>query len=497
MIGLVSLRTRVTAAAALVLLVFVGLADVALEQAFQASARSAREERLLGQLYLLMAAADTSNGELVLPPHLAEARFGLPGSGLYGQINDAAGAPVWRSASVIDPDLPLNLTLPPGERRFEEVRIGDERYFVEGYGVLWTLGPRPRRHTFTVAEDQAEYRQELRRFRASLSGWLRALSLVLLGALLLALRWGLAPLQQVASEVAAVEAGSRERLVGRYPRELRTLTDNLNALLAHERARQARLGNALSDLAHSLKNPLAVMRGVVAEIATPGPRPNDHAASSAPRHESRRSHAPLPHPGLLPKSEGEQETPAAHARAGVEAPSNTPPTEQLLELIRRMDEIVAYQLEGARSRTPARLAAPVSVAHTLERLRASMEKLHGERRVEVRIAPGLSFRGVEGDLMEVLGNLLDNAYKWCRTRIRIGGRRQAGTLILWVEDDGPGIPSERVRQVVERGARADSATPGHGIGLAIVQEICVAYGGRLSILKSPLGGALVRVELAA
>ena len=494
---MVSLRTRVTAAAAVVLLVFVGLADVALEQAFQASARSAREERLLGQLYLLMAAADTSNGELILPPHLAEARFGLPGSGLYGQINDADGAPVWRSASAIDPHLPLDLTLPPGERRFGEVRIGDERYFVEGYGVLWTLGPRPERYTFTVAEDQAEYRQELRRFRTSLTGWLGALSLVLLGALLLALRWGLAPLRRVADEVAAVEAGSRERLAGRYPRELRTLTDNLNALLAHERARQARLGNALSDLAHSLKNPLAVMRGVVAEIEAGGPRPNGPAARGAPEHESRCSHAPLPRPGPLPEREGEQKAPATQARGHVGAPSDTPPTEQLLELIRRMDEIVAYQLEGARSRTPARLAAPVSVARTLERLRASMDKLHGERQIEVQLVPGLSFRGVEGDLMEVLGNLLDNAYKWCRTRIRIGGRRQTGTLILWVEDDGPGIPPERVRQVVERGARADSATPGHGIGLAIVREICVAYGGDLSILQSPLGGALVRVELAA
>ena len=452
---MISLRTRVTAAAAMVLLVFVGLADVALEQAFQASARSAREERLLGQLYLLMAAADTRDGVLVLPPELAEARFGLPGSGLYGQINDATGAPVWRSASVIDPDLPLGLTLAPGERHFGEERIGDARYFVEGYGVLWTLGPRPRRYTFTVAEDQTEYRQELRHFRSSLTGWLGALSLVLLGALLAALRWGLAPLRRVADEVAAVEAGSKERLAGRYPRELRKLTDNLNALLAHERARQTRLGNALADLAHSLKNPLAVMRGVVAEIAAPGPMPN------------RRS------------------------------PADPAPNEQLLDLIRRMDEIVAYQLEGARSRAPATLAAPVPVARTLERLRASMDKLHGERRIELQIAPGLSFRGVEGDLMEILGNLLDNAYKWCRSQVRIGGRRQAGTLVLWVEDDGPGIPPDLVRQVVERGARADSATPGHGIGLAIVREICLAYGGRVSILESPLGGALVRVELPA
>ena len=105
---------------------------------------------------------------------------------------------------------------------------------MEGYGVTWTIGPVPRGYTFSVAEDLTEYRRELARFRTSLAGWLGAMSVLLLVALLLALRWGLAPLRRVADEVAAVEAGTQDRLRGRYPRELRALTDNLNALLAHE-----------------------------------------------------------------------------------------------------------------------------------------------------------------------------------------------------------------------------------------------------------------------
>jgi two-component system sensor histidine kinase PhoQ len=445
----------VTWAAALVLLVFIALTSLALEQAFQASARSAREERLLGQLYLLMAAADADEDGLTLPRDLAEARFSLPGSGLYAQVADAKGDPVWRSASALGQDVPFDDRLGPGVRRFHEARDAEGRaYFVEGFGVTWSIGPLPRGYTFSVAEDLGPYQEELARFRVSLFGWLGAMSLLLLVALLVALRWGLAPLRRVADEVAAVEAGRQERLRGIYPAELGALTENLNALLAHEAARQARLGNALADLAHSLKTPLAVMRGALGEGGGPP----------------------------------------------VEGPSQNPSLKEAMEeQIRHMDDIVTYQLERARGRPAATLSRPIPLAPTMERLLASLTKLHAGRAVGVErdLEPGLSFRGAEGDLLEVVGNLLDNAFKWCQSRIRIGARRESGLVVLWVEDDGPGITAEQARGLGERGARVDLTAPGHGIGLAVAREICEAYGGDLTIARSALGGALVRVRLGA
>ena len=429
-----------TWAAALVLLVFVAVTSLALEQAFQASARSAREERLLGQLYLLMAAADSEEEGLTLPRDLAEARFNLPGSGLYAQVSDANGEAVWRSTSALGHGVPFDDRLAPGVRRFHRATDADGgAYFVEGFGVTWSIGPVPRGYTFSVAEDLTGYGEELARFRVNLFGWLGALSVLLLVALLLALRWGLAPLRRVADEVAAVEAGRQDRLRGDYPAEVSALTENLNALLAHEAARQARLGHALADLAHSLKTPLAVMRGALGDGAPGG----------------------------------------------------------LAEQIRRMDEIVAYQLERARGRPAATLSLPIPVAPAVERLLAALTKLHGDRVVaaELDLEPGLAFRGAEGDLLEVVGNLLDNAFKWCRTRVRVEARREAGLLVLRVEDDGPGIPAELAAGLGERGARADLSAPGHGIGLAVVREICQAYGGDLNIDRSPLGGALVRARL--
>ncbi len=451
-----SLRARVTWAASLVLLVSVVLTSLALEQAFHASARSAREERLLGQIYLLMAAADADDGGLTLPRDLAEARFSMLGSGLYAQVADARGEPEWRSLSALGEDIPFDANLAPGEHRFHKARDSRERaFFVEGFGVTWTIGPTPRNYTFSVAEDLGPYEEELARFRVSLFTWLGAMSLVMLIALLLALRWGLGPLRRVAGEVAAVEAGHQARLQGDYPEELRTLTENLNTLLAHEEARQARLGNALADLAHSLKTPLAVMRSVLGD--------QGDARALA---EERPDHLPLP-------------------KAALE------------EQIRRMDEIVTYQLERARDRPLATLARPLPLAPTVERLLVTLTKLNADREVRVDrdFQTGLSFRGAETDLMEVVGNLLDNAFKWCQTRIRVGARREGGLLVLWVEDDGPGISPEQARRLGERGARLDLTTPGHGIGLAVAREICTAYGGDLTIARSPLGGALVRVRL--
>lgn len=437
-----SLQARVTWAAALVLVVFVALTGLALEQAFQASARSAREERLLGQLYLLMAAADSDQDGLTLPRDLAEARFSLPDSGLYAQVSDEEGESVWTSVSALGRHVPFAERLGPGVRSFRQAFDAEGTgYFVEGFGVTWSIGPVPRGYTFSVAEDLRPYREALARFRFDLFGWLGALSLILLAALLLALRWGLAPLRRVADEVAAVEAGRQDRLRGDYPEELRTLTDNLNALVAHEAARQARLGHALADLAHSLKTPLAVMRGALGQD----------------------------------------------------------PAGTLAEQVRRMDEIVAYQLERARGRPAATLAPPIAVAAVVERLLGALAKLHAERTLatELDLAPDLSFRGAEGDLLEVAGNLLDNAFKWCRTRVRVSAARQDGLLVLWVEDDGPGISEALATTLGQRGARGDQSAPGHGIGLAVVREICRAYGGDLSIESSPLGGALVRARLGA
>lgn len=450
-----SLQARVLVAAALLLLIFVVLTGLALDQAIRDSAQAARQERLLGQVYLLLAAADSKNGRLQLPAVLDEPRFALPGSGLYAQITAATGQVVWRSPSALGLAIPFIDGLGPGATRFVRTRDEGGGFLVQGFGVLWSTGPVARGYSFSVAEDATELQREVGRFRASLVRGLGLMSLLLLLALLGLLHWGLRPLRRVAAEVARIEAGQGRRLTGRYPRELRPLTENLNALLAHGEARQARLDNALGDLAHSLKTPLAVISGAAAAPPDPDQDP-DQASHLAP---------------------------------------------VLAEQIARMQQIIAYQLERARAGSPggAALAAQVPLLPVAERLAASLAKLYPEQAVQLELAiePTLRFRGVEGDVMELIGNLLDNAYKWCRARVRVQAIRDAHGLQLLVEDDGPGIGPDQADQLLQRGARADESIPGHGIGLAVVREITQAYDGSLTIDRSRLGGALVRIRMPA
>ena len=442
-----SLRTRVLVSAAFVLTVFVLLTGFALDQAVRDAVITAREERLQAQIYLLMAAGEEEAADLVFPKALAESRLTLPGSGLYAKVLNALGEPVWTSPSAMGSDDPTPLPLPPGRRQLERLEgpLGSD-YLVLAFGVTWATGPIPQDYTFVVAEDASAFENEVAEFRRSLAGWLGAMSVLMLAALVAVLRWGLKPLRHVASELAVIETGKQSQIVGRYPKEIGALTDNLNALLAHERARQRRLDNTLGDLAHSLKTPLAVMRGALDDRCT-----------------------------------------SAH------------PAELLREQLRRMDHIVEYQLQRARAghqRVPS-LAPPVQILAAAERLVTALRKVHRDKEVSVmvRIAPSLQFRGVEGDLLEMLGNLLENAFKWCRGQIRLTGAAEHSELIVAVEDDGPGIAEADVLRLLERGARADESAPGHGIGLAVVREISEAYEGRLELGLSTLGGLSARLRL--
>lgn len=439
---MISLSRRVTLASALVLALFIAVTALALEQAFEQSARSAMRERLFAQLYLVMAAAEVSDsGMLMMPGHLAEARLELPGSGLYARITRPTGEARWHSPSALGlklPPYPLNTGDNEG---FTRLRFNGGDYFLAALGIEWETISGSVPLNFSVMEDSASFEQQMSQYRQTLWGWLGGMAVAALLALLAALAWGLRPLRTVAAEVRAIESGAQQGLKRDYPKELKQLTDNINTLLHHEHAQQARYKNALGDLAHSLKTPLAVLRGLGGSV-------------------------------------GEQL-----------------PT--LNEQIDRMDNIVQYQLQRAATAGRSALAAPLPLRPTLERLLATLQKVYHDRgvKVELTVQEGVNFRGDEGDLMELLGNLLDNAFKWCTSTIRITGNSEGGMLNLSVEDDGPGIEPTRAEEVLQRGVRLDEATPGHGIGLPMVRDIVEAYEGQLTIKCSALGGAKIAVSL--
>ena len=441
-----SLHSRLLLTASLVLAGFLGATGLALDKAFRVSAEAAMQERLQSHIYALLAAADEdADGRMTPPQQLPEPRFSKPDSGLYAVITGAGGEALWRSASLTGRDIDATEQQRPGERRFSRLARAGMQLYTLAFGVAWEdYAGTEELYTYTVAEDTSVFGAEVDSFRSTLWRWLGGMALVLLIAQGLILRWGLRPLRRVTTDLQQIEQGHTDRLDGPYPRELSGLTSSLNSLIEHSKSVQSRYRNSLDDLAHSLKTPLAILQSS--------------------------------HPD-----------------------GNDADTDHTLvrEQVQRMDEIISHQLQRAAVSGRATLAKPVAVGKVVERLVRSLDKVYREKRptVTLELAPSATFSGDEADLMEVLGNLLENAYKYCSSMIRVCVQvdEHSDGIEISIEDDGPGIAPQQVDNVLQRGTRMDESMPGQGIGLSMASEIITLYGGQLAFAASPLGGALLRV----
>jgi two-component system sensor histidine kinase PhoQ len=299
------------------------------------------------------------------------------------------------------------------------------------------------RFVYVVLQDFEPYRNEVTTFRESLWGWLIAAVVVLVLLQAAIMYWGLLPIAGLEHDLKAIEEGRQEYLVGQYPTEINGVTHSLNLLLSEERAQRERYRTTLADLAHSLKTPLAILK---AEAEKPEQTVEQVAAA-------------------------------------------------MDQQVTRMTDIVSYQLERAVSSSSKLFRNSTPVRPVVEKLVAAIRKVYKEKNIEFleEVSPA-DFPGDERDLMELLGNLLDNACKYGLGKVRLVAVVVEGRVQLVVEDNGSGIPASDRDLVLERGLRLDSREAGQGIGLAIVAEIVDRYHGQIVITNSTLGGAKVIVS---
>ena len=428
------------------MILFLGLTGIVLDQAFRQSAWQNVESTLTAQVYGLIAVADQQGELLYLPEAVQEPGFNRLGSGLFGLLLDSQGRELWRSQSAVVIDYSRlvdeieSATL--GEPIFTHSKVPD--VFVLSYKVLWQLGPQQSsEYTFVVLRNPDAYEDEVTSFRGSLWFWLAVVVIGLTVVQWLVMRWGLSPLSRLADELRSLESREGSLLTGDYPTEIEGVTRNLNLLITAERAQREKYRTTLADLAHSLKTPLSILSNTTTRL-----------------------------------SDQQQET-----------------AQLITDQVHRMNDLVSYQLERAVASASqiARQAVPVSAC--AKRLEQALSKVYQAEQVDLSMVVGdETFYGDERDLMELLGNLLDNACKYGEGTVRLtalGGE----ALLLIVEDDGPGIPKERHGLIMERGTRLDSDTPGQGIGLAVVSEIVARYGGDVAIDDAELGGAKFTVTL--
>jgi two-component system sensor histidine kinase PhoQ len=449
----IGIQSRLLLTTALVLGTLLSLAGLVLERTFRGSVLGGAEEQLRLVTFSLMGALDTTGGGLRVPDPLPEPRLAQPGSGLYASVTDSARRLHWQSPSsrALDPGadrppggnmlgLPDAGPLAPGQFDFHAAAADPAQRLHLRYAVIWE-DLEDTVLTFHVAVDRGPFQAVIQDFRRRLLLGLGAATVLFAVAQVLAVRWGLRPLRNMAQQVRELEEGRRDRLGIAYPDELAGLAENLDRFVVHEEGRRRRYRKAMEDLAHSLKTPLAVMRNAVEEVP-----------------ERTR--------GLF--------------------------TDQL----DRMQNSVMHQLSRAAVSGPVLVGRSELLEPLLQRLLRALEIAYRERNIAVAmdIGAGLRIRGDERDLMELLGNVMENAFKYTHARIRITARR-VGSLTLCVDDDGPGLVPPLRAEMLKRGMRADEVQPGQGLGLAVVAELVQLYGGRLQLEPSDLGGLRVRIEL--
>ena len=452
-----SIHLRLLAATLVILPLFLGLTAWGLDRAFANYQFQAQRESMRLQQLLLAKAADWDGSSWNFAA-LDEPRLELLNSGLYAFVVSPQGTVLWESpsAGLVD-DLPSPAAAVSamgqglgfyrtgiGENQLAECALGDG-YFCHSTRVAWgSSGPES---IFLIVESQAGIIAARKAYRSYLLWLLLAATALLLLVQSLIFRWGLAPLRKIATAIKLLERGEKDQLGGPYPKELVPLTDNINVLLVSEKRRRERVRNTMDRLTHVLKTPLMLIR-------------NSTEGDSEFRHTVQ-------------------------------------------EQVTRMLGIVEGELANARldGRAADILGKPVPVQAVLQRIVDAYSRLPpGGIDIDTSaICADAVFHGDERDLQDLFGSILENSLKYCRQRITVTAQMQVESgqdwLVLTVGDDGDGIAAGYEQEILQRGARADTANAGQGLGLSIVVAIISAYGGSLHTDHSELGGALFIIKL--
>lgn len=416
---------------------------VGLHNAFKRSVLSSAEDALRNQVLLLISAVDVIEGKVVMPSILSEPRLQQPDSDLFAQImisntgEALAGESsliVWKSKSLLEQNLPMQSSALGDFKFFPSRQWQDSSVNITTLAVEWETESGTLPFVVQIAESDRVYNRRLARYQRQVGLWLVFFGGALIVLLLGILGWALKPLERVRTEIGEIEEGRRQRFDEDYPLEVNRLTQNLNQLLSFEEQRIERQKEVLGNLAHSLKTPIAILKG-------------------------------------LRYSESVK----------------TDSDEQLMA----MQTIIDYQLQSASAVGRRRFAKALDIRESSEQIVRSLEKLHSEKGLTVSfdIDQGVVFFGDQGDWMEVFGNLCDNAFKWAKSKIDIkieqvdlgAHSSHKKPVRLVVSDDGPGIDEELRELILKRGVRLDSQTPGHGLGMHIVKGIVDAYDGELDL----------------
>lgn len=433
----IPLKLRQGLVSAVLLLLLLPSSFVAIEQAFYRQLLTNAEQKMEVHMYAILSELHLTDGKIELNNNTLAPDFYRPNSGLSAFVTDGQRL-LWQSDSSLNQDFQVpDIQLTPGQHIFYATEQAATEYQVLSIAFLFDSGESAQPLAIHVVQSQAMLMAPHQSFRSTLLRWFAGIVAGLLLLSILAYYWTTKPLTRLDYEIRQLERGKQDHLTGKYPSELNVIKEDLNLLLASQNRQKLRYRNHLSDLAHALKTPVAVLR--------------------------------------------------------------TSPLAQQPELKEQIDRITAmieHQLKKASSSGQDIWKKQTPILPLAEKLINALRKIYRDKGcvIELDCPERAFFRGDETDLMEILGNLLDNACKACNKKVRVTVVLHPLTLI--VEDDGPGIPKNQRQELFERGTRLDTYVDGHGVGLSIVAELVNSYSGSIAVADSELGGAHFTLHFA-
>jgi len=454
-----SLAFRLTASAAIISIILFVTAGVLLADLFKSAVERNFDERLRAVLDGLLSNVDVaSDGQgLAMQNALADTRFALPLSGWYWQVTplgeDAGGRLV--SASLLDQHL-----APAGDELSSRDSEGVARFYLKdakgtqlrGIEQRYSFPGSDRQYSIVVAGNFDELKGEIWAYTNALVLVLAFLGLGFLGSVIVQVRYGLRPMNALRAELNAIREGQSDKLVGEYPEEIEPVARELNLMIQANAEIVDRARTQVGNLAHALKTPLSVLT-----------------------NEADNDKGPL--------------------------------AQKIEEQAQIMRDQVSLYLDRARRAARAQtLGSATGVKLVVDAIARTLTRIHHDKniRLDVEVPDTLRFRGEQRDLEEMMGNLLDNAFKWATRRITVQARplKEPGSdgrmwLEIAVEDDGPGLPANRRAEALKRGRRIDETKPGSGLGLSIVSETASMYSGRIRLDNAALGGLRTVLTLPA
>lgn len=439
--GEISLKIRQGFILIFLLVIALPILFFSIGKAYYSSLVEATENTLEAHLYSILAEVDFQEDSVGMPAVLLTPELNRLNSDTVAFIYLNKDKQ-WQSESAINREiLPNIMPLHAGETKFEKITYQDKAYWQLSFSVISEINNTSHNVAFYLLKDDQALRDMMLGFRHTLRDWLIIMAFAITVLLIIGFIWSARPLQRLDKEIIAIESGNSDEIKGIYPVELKKITQDLNLLLNSQQRQKDRYRASLSDLAHALKTPLAVLKS--------SPLATDSDAN---------------------------------------------------EQLDRINVMIEHQLKRAATGGTDTWKKQTQIKPVVDSIINAMKKVYRDKDIHfiANISNKSYFLGDKTDLMELIGNLIDNACKACEAIVQIevseNQNSSMNLLSFKISDDGPGVPEESIKLLTQRGARLDTYEKGHGVGMAIVNDLVESYQGELKISDSDLGGALFNVE---